>query len=52
MDNKINREGYIIQSLKKDISELLEKVASYEFEILALREKIESLEKTEEETAE
>lgn len=50
MDNKINRESYIIQSLKKDISELLEKVASYEFEILALREKIESLEKTEEET--
>lgn len=48
MDNKINRESYIIQSLKKDISELLEKVASYEFEILALREKIESLEKTEE----
>ena len=50
MDNKINRESYIIQSLKKDISELLEKVASYEFEILALREKIESLEKTDEET--
>lgn len=49
MDNKINREGYIIQSLKKDISELLEKVASYEFEILALREKIES---EKEETAE
>ncbi len=50
MENKINREGYIIQSLKKDISELLEKVASYEFEILALREKLESLEKTDEET--
>lgn len=52
MDNKINRESYIIQSLKKDISELLEKVASYEFEILALREKLEKIESEKEETAE
>lgn len=48
-EQKIDRNQYIIAKLSKQVSELNTRILDYEFELLALKEKLDSYEKAEKE---